>query len=142
MVREIAEASRKAGEILEEIRKLPLEQRRADVLLPLLRQAVGCKLMTGEQQESNIRNLVIISIRLQDQKAGNLPDQVIRRQIKQYDCHQTSLVAQKKVLLFLYLERELGIRMTDEEAASIETLEELAEVAAVYLREPVPVSRG
>lgn len=133
MVRDIAEASKRAGKVLEEIRYLPEGQRSPQTLLPLLRRAVACKLMVGEQEESNIRNLVIISIKLQDQRAGNLPDEVIRRQIKKYDCHQTSLVAQKKVLLLMYLERELGIHMSDDDASSIETLEDLAALVSEYL---------
>lgn len=133
MVRDITEASKRAGRVLEEIRNLPEGQRSARTLLPLLRRAVACKLMVGEQEESNIRNLVIISIKLQDQRAGNLPDEVIRRQIKKYDCHQTSLVAQKKVLLLMYLERELGIHMSDDDASSIETLEDLAALVSEYL---------
>lgn len=133
MVRDIAEASKRAGKVLEEIRNLPEGQRSARTLLPLLRWAVACKLMVGEQEESNIRNLVIISIKLQDQRAGNLPDEVIRRQIKKYDCHQTSLVVQKKVLLLMYLERELGIHMSDDDASSVETLEDLATLVSEYL---------
>ncbi len=133
MVGEIAEASRKAGEILKGIRELSGERVSAAVLLPLLQKAVCCKLMVGEQQEGNIRNLVILSIKLQDQRAGNLSDETIGRQIKKYDCHQTSLAAQKKVLLLMYLERELGFHMNDDEATSIETLEDLSNLAAAYL---------
>ena len=74
MVGEIAEASRKAGEILKGIRELSGERVSAAVLLPLLQKAVCCKLMVGEQQEGNIRNLVILSIKLLDQRSWNLSD--------------------------------------------------------------------
>ena len=40
---------------------------------------------------------------------------MIQREIKKYDCHQTSLAVQKKVLLLMFIERELGIAMEDDE---------------------------
>lgn len=132
---DIAEAAKRAGAILARVRQLPGEQRTAENLLPLLRQAVECKLMIGEQEESNLRNLAVISIKLSDQRAGSLSDEAVLKQIKKYDCHQTSLVTQKKVLLLMYLERELRIHMSDEDASSIETLEDLARLTAAYLKE-------
>lgn len=134
MVQDIVEASRKAGAILKTIRHMPEECIKEQTLLTLLRQAVCCKLMIEEQEEQNIRNLVVISIKTQDRKAGRLPDEVIQKQIRKYDCHQTSLAAQKKVLLLMYVEKELGIHMSDEDAVSIETLDDLARLTAVYLK--------
>ena len=134
MVNDIVCATKESREILQQICGLPREKQKMEELLPLLRRAVCAKLMIEEQEEYNLRNLVVISIKTQDRKAGNLSDEVIRSQIKKYDCHQTSLVVQKKVLLLMYIERELGIHMSDEDATSVETLEDLAETAAVYLR--------
>ena len=65
--------------------------------------------MIQEDTQTDIRKLVIISIKRQDLRKGNLPDEVIQREIKKYDCHQTSLAVQKKVLLLMFIERELGI---------------------------------
>lgn len=135
MVNDIVEATKRAKKNLEQIRGLSRQDIEGKTLLPLLRQAVCSKLMIEEQEESNLRNLVVISIKTQDLRMGNLPDKVIHNQIKKYDCHQTSLVAQKKVLLLMYIEKELGIRMNDDDASSIETLEDLAELTAVYLKE-------
>lgn len=134
MVNDIVEATGMAKQILAGIRNMPREQITAASLLPLLRQAVSRKLMIPEQAEDNIHNLAIISIKTQDIRAGSLPDEVIRTQIKKYDCHQTSLVTQKKVLLLMFIERELGIYMEDDDALSIETLNDLAELTAGYLK--------
>lgn len=135
MVQDIVEATKRSKEILADIRKLSTEQLTRKMLLPLLRQAVLYKLMIGEnEEESSIRNLIVLSIKLQDKKSGNLSDEVIRNQVSKYDCHQTSLVAQKKVLLLMYLERELGFHMSDEDAVSMETMEDMAKIFTHYMK--------
>ena len=134
MVQDIVEAARDARGILETIQNMPEEKRKEEILTPLFRQAVLKKLMITEEEESNIRNLVVLSIRMQDQIAGNLSDAVIRSQIGKYDCHQTNLVVQKKILLLMFLERELGIHMCDEDMVSIETVQDLARIFTAYLR--------
>lgn len=137
MVNDIVQAAEKSREVLRKIRDMSRADIDKKTLLPLVRQAVFYKLMIEEQAENNLRNLVIISIKTQDMKAGGLSDEMIRKQIQKYDCHQTSLVARKKVLLLMYLERELGIRMSDEDAVFAETLEDLSELIAFYLKEGV-----
>ena len=77
--------------------------------------------MIQEDTQTDIRKLVIISIKRQDLRKGNLPDEVIQREIKKYDCHQTSLAVQKKVLLLMFIERELGIAMEDDEPRTLRT---------------------
>ncbi len=134
MVNDILQAAKNSAAVLKQICRLPEAELETEKLLPLLRKAVCAKLMIEEQEERNLRNLVVISIKARDRQAGNLSDDVIRSQIRKYDCHQTSLVVQKKVLLLMYIERELGIHMSDEDAASIETLEDLARFAGVYLK--------
>ncbi len=134
MVNNIVQAAKDSRMILNQIHRLPQEELKMEALIPFLRRAVCAKLMIEEQEENNLRNLVVISIKTQDQRAGKLSDDVIRSQIKKYDCHQTSLVVQKKVLLLMYIEKELGIHMNDEDAASIETLEDLARLATIYLK--------
>ena len=65
----------------------------------------------SETEETNIRRLVIMSIKRQDLKSQNLPDAVIEKQIRRYDCHQTSLAAQRKVLLILFVKRDWGFTL-------------------------------
>ena len=101
-----------------------------------LRNAVCSRLMidAGEAETDDIRKLCILSIRRQMSENVGLSDREIVRQIEKYDCHQTNLVTQKKVLLMLYVERELNIQIGDDEAVEISTTEDLARVSADKLR--------
>lgn len=91
--------------------------------------------MISADDEEQIKKLVIMSIKQQDMRVGNLSDDLISKQIKKYDCHQNSLVAQKKTLLFMFMEKELGIMLSAEEAVEIETMDELAEAFVKHLKE-------
>ena len=131
MIDEIVKSTREASAVLDRIKSMPCEGLEKEVILPLLRKAVNLKLMIQEDTQTDIRKLVIISIKRQK---GNLPDEVIQREIKKYDCHQTSLAVQKKVLLLMFIERELGIAMEDDEASDIENLDELADAVIRHLK--------
>ena len=130
MIDEIVKSTREASAVLDRIKSMPCEGLEKEVILPLLRKAVNLKLMIQEDTQTDIRKLVIMSIKRQ----GNLPDEVIQREIKKYDCHQTSLAVQKKVLLLMFIERELGIAMEDDEASDIENLDELADAVIRHLK--------
>ena len=125
MIDEIVKSTREASAVLDRIKSMPCEG---------LEKAVNLKLMIQEDTQTDIRKLVIISIKRQDLRKGNLPDEVIQREIKKYDCHQTSLAVQKKVLLLMFIERELGIAMEDDEASDIENLDELADAVIRHLK--------
>lgn len=101
-----------------------------------LRNAVCSRLMIDAEkaETDNIRKLCILSIRRQMSENVGLSDREIVRQIEKYDCHQTNLVTQKRVLLMLYVERELNIQIGDDEAVDISTTEDLARVSADKLR--------
>ena len=101
-----------------------------------LRNAVCSRLMIDAEkaETDDIRKLCILSIRRQMSENVGLSDREIVRQIEKYDCHQTNLVTQKRVLLMLYVERELNIRIGDDEAVDISTTEDLARVSADKLR--------
>jgi len=89
----------------------------------LLKKAICAKL--GIQDESDsIRNLIVVQIKQNDRTSRGLPDSVITGRIEKYDCHQTNLITQKKILLMMYIELELGITLDDDEAAGIQTVEE------------------
>ena len=132
MIDEIVKSTREASAVLDRIKSMPCEGLEKEVILPLLRNAVNLKLMIQEDTQTDIRKLVII--KRQDLRKGNLPDEVIQREIKKYDCHQTSLAVQKKVLLLMFIERELGIAMEDDEASDIENLDELADAVIRHLK--------
>ena len=127
MIDEIVKSTREACAVLERIKSMPREELEKAEILPLLRNAVNLKLMIQEDTQTDIRKLVIMSIKRQDLQKGNLPDDVIQREIKKYDCHQTSL-------LLMFIEKELGIAMGDDEATDIESLDELAEAVIRHLK--------
>ena len=110
VIDDIVKNTKKAAAILSDIRALPADRLDKEMVLGLLRRAVCMR-------------------------AGGLSDNVIRQQIKKYDCHQTSLAAQKKTLLFMFMERELGITLEDDEAVDIETMDQLAEAFIKRLKE-------
>ena len=107
MIDEIVKSTREASAVLDRIKSMPCEGLEKEVILPLLRNAVNLKLMIQEDTQ---------------------------REIKKYDCHQTSLAVQKKVLLLMFIERELGIAMEDDEASDIENLDELADAVIRHLK--------
>lgn len=116
-MQEIVESTRRAAECLHEIRDCPdmSEECRISALI----QAICRKLMIPDIQEENIRNLVIYSIKYRSGQ-GRRPDEQ-----QPYDCHQTSLVAQKKVLLLMFIEKEMNRKFSDQQAAGIETVGQL-----------------
>lgn len=131
---EIQRASLEARDILQKIRGLPAKELRPENIKNPLHQAV-CRKLGFRTEEENIRRLVILSIKQRDKQSAYLPDSVVQKQIRSYDCHQTSLVVQKKVLLLMFIERELGVSLDDDQAADIETVGELACALAERLRE-------
>lgn len=135
MIEDIVKSTARAEEYLEQIKRLPEKECLPERILPFLREAVNAKLMIEEEKETNLRRLVILSIKRQDARNKNLPEQWIERQVGKYDCHQTSLAAQKKILLLMFLERKLNIFLSEPETEGLDTLEQLACVYADHLRE-------
>lgn len=133
MIDDIVKSTEQAAAALAEIKAIPVEHLDKDMVLALFRKAVNLKLMIQEEEEEEIKNLVIMSIKQQEGKAGGRPDDAVSNQIKKYDCHQTSLLAQKKTLLFLFMERELGVTLEDDEAVGTNTMEQLAEIFIKHL---------
>lgn len=121
-----------AEAILREIKQSGSFKKDPDKLYEKLKSAVCLRLMIPEEEADtdDLRKLCILSIRMQSGSGSGLPESVIRNQIEKYDCHQTNLVTQKKVLLMLYIERILGVTLQDRQAAEICTLKELAETLA------------
>lgn len=127
MVEQILQKTNEAKAILKEIRKMPWGQKNRETLKPLLKKAVCCKLMIPEDETDDIKKLIILSIKRQNKADALLPDAVIQSKIEKYDCHQSSLVLQKKTLLTFFIERELGLHWTDEEAVQIASIDDLCD---------------
>lgn len=73
MIDEIVKSTREASAVLDRIKSMPCEGLEKEVILPLLRNAVNLKLMIQEDTQTDIRKLVIMSIKRQDLRKGNLP---------------------------------------------------------------------
>ena len=97
-----------------------------------MKKAVCCKLMIPEDGIDDLRKLSVLSIKYQDQGSAALPDSVIRSKIEKYDCHQTNLVTQKKTLLIMFIEKQLGVHFSDEDAVEIRTVSDLCQMSLNY----------
>lgn len=135
MVEQILQKTSEAKAILKEIRKMPQSEKNRESLKPLLKKAVCCKLMIPEDETDDIKKLIVLSIKRQNKADALLPDEVIQSKVEKYDCHQSSLVLQKKTLLTFFIERELGLHWTDDEAVQIASLDDLC--SAVLRSDPV-----
>ena len=129
MFDDIVNANALAKKDLQKLKETDHSSITPELTEDLLRKAILHKLMI-ESEEDKLRDLVVISIKSADLKNKGVSEDMIRKQITKYDCHQTSLVVQKKALLLIFIEKELGIKLSDEEAVDIQTIKELA--ACVY----------
>lgn len=125
---QILSANAEAAKILGRIKDRSPESYTDTALHMELKRAICCRLQIDPEEADTdvIRNLCILNIRKQSASGSGLSDGTIGRQIEKYDCHQTNLVTQKKVLLMLYIEKTLGIRLEDDQAAEILTVRDLA----------------
>lgn len=135
MLEEILRAGRESTALLETLRALPLEKLQEETMQPLLQRAIERKLSLSPCGEENIKNLIIRSIKQTELSRQGLPPEQLHRQIEKYDCHQTSLVAKKKVLLFFFIEEKLGVHLEDGQVVEIETVPQLTRAVVECLRE-------
>lgn len=135
MLQDILQAGKDSAALLERLRLLPPEELGEERAAALLQAAIERKLMLGTCGEDGIRNLIIRSVKQSGLAGQGLSQEEVQRQIEKYDCHQTSLVAKKKVLLFFFIEDRLGIRLDDEEAAGIQSVPQLAACIVRRMRE-------
>ena len=132
MIKTIIEKSNESKKLLEKITYISENERNEKTIKPLLKKAVCCKLMIPEDETNDIRKLIISSIKSRNKENASLSDQVIQSKIEKYDCHQSNLVTQKKTLLILFIEKELGIHFTDEDAVEIASIDDLCRMVIKY----------
>lgn len=132
MVKTIIEKANESKKLLEKITYISENERNEKTIKPLLKKAVCCKLMIPEDETNDIRKLIISSIKSRNKENASLSDQVIQSKIEKYDCHQSNLVTQKKTLLILFIEKELGIHFTDEDAVEIASIDDLCRMVIKY----------
>ena len=132
MIETIIEKANESKKLLEKITYISENERNEKTIKPLLKKAVCCKLMIPEDETNDIRKLIISSIKSRNKENASLSDQVIQSKIEKYDCHQSNLVTQKKTLLILFIEKELGIHFTDEDAVEIASIDDLCRMVIKY----------
>lgn len=134
MFDDIVNANALAKKDLQKLKETDHSSITPELTEDLLRKAILHKLMI-DSKEDKLRDLAVISIKSADLKNKGVSEDMIRKQITKYDCHQTNLVVQKKALLLIFIEKELGIKLSDEEAVDIQTIKELSTCVYEKLKE-------
>ena len=88
----------------------------------ILKSEILKRLRLSNLDEDNLMNLVILSVKLQ---TLGVSEKKLLNSVDKYDCHQIGLVAKKKALLLLGIERDLGVRLDDDSAVGAKTVKEL-----------------
>lgn len=91
----------------------------------VLKNEILKRLRLGELEEDNLKNLVILSVKLQ---TSGVSQQNLLNSLQKYDCHQIGLVAKKKALLLLGLEHDLGVTLDDDKAVEAVTVKDLCDL--------------
>ena len=134
MIEQIRNAANLAKQDLQQLKDIGKDELTLEYTKDLLRKAILHKLSI-ESTEENLKDLVVLSIKASDMAKRGLSEEEIARQISKYDCHQTSLVVQKKALLLIFIEKQLGIHMSDEEAVDIQDINALIKTVFQKLKE-------
>ncbi len=97
----------------------------------MLKTAILERLRLPQLDEDNLMNLVILSVKLQ---TLGVSEKSLLNSVDKYDCHQTGLVAKKKALLLLGIEKDLGVRLDDDSAVGAKTVQELSNLLLNAIR--------
>lgn len=87
-----------------------------------------CQKLDIDDPSDCLRDLVIVSIK--KNFPSNYSSDAVKQLVEKYDCHQQNLVTQKKVLLMLFVEKSIGIYLSDDEASKVITVSDYAEALA------------
>lgn len=105
---------------------LDAEDRHAFLKAEILR-----RLRLPELEEDNLMNLVILSVKIQ---TLGVSEQRLIESVDKYDCHQIGLVAKKKALLLLGIEKDLGVCLDDDDAVEANTVKDLCALLLQTIR--------
>jgi hypothetical protein len=132
-LKRIQESNELARQYLDEIIVEPLEYAK---FKRKLRGYLLAKLMLAETtEEPDLYRLAVLSIK-KNNSEGNLTDNaVLDERLQKYDCHRTNSAVNKRVLLIMRVERQLGIRLDNDEAAAMSTIDDLTEHVYCKYRE-------
>lgn len=83
-------------------------------------------MLAPDVEEKNLYNLSVMSIKasLWDKSTAGMDYASLR--IEKHDCRQANSAVRKKALLIMNLESKLGIRLSDDQVETVETIEDLA----------------
>lgn len=123
-MKRLENANRRAGPLVNDMKR---KFRSGNVFYRLLYRYVLIRLMLPEDvEEENLYRLCMMGIQQQKADYPAVDAEMLEKQLEKYDCHQQNAPTQKKILLVMRLEKELGCRLSAEEASRCETLRELA----------------
>ena len=133
---DIVKNKNEAEKLLKTVREI-LKRNETGDIEPLMKKIILCRLMIEDDETDDLKKLAILSIKQQDRENGKLSDSVILSKIEKYDCHQTNLVAQKKTLLIMFIEKELELCFENEDAVGINTIHDLCQIIWKYQEKQV-----
>ena len=97
----------------------------------LLKAEILRRLRLPDLDEDDLMNLVILSVKLQ---TSGISEKKLLDSVDKYDCHQIGLVAKKKALLLLGIEKDLGVCLNDDEAVEAKTVRDLCSLLLAAVR--------
>ena len=97
----------------------------------LLKAAILQRLRLPSLEEDNLMNLVILSVKMQ---TLGVSEKNLLNSVDKYDCHQIGLVAKKKALLLLGIEKDLGVCLDDDDAVEANTVKDLCALLLQTIR--------
>ncbi len=126
----IGEANKASAAILEEFRALP-EADQSDLVSALNRYIPGKLQLQGEEVSDNITIMVRMSI----SKATGISLEKLKEMDRPGACGSAPAVLAKRVLLFLDIQKQLGITLPPEKLYDVQTIGDLANLVFPLMKE-------
>ncbi|MBR3642641.1 MAG: hypothetical protein IKN57_03940 [Parasporobacterium sp.] len=126
----IGEANKESAAVLEEFHALP-EADQSDLAFALNRYIPGKLQLQGEEVSDNITIMVRTSI----SKATGISLEKLKEMDRPGACGSAPAVLAKRVLLFLDIQKQLGITLPPEKLYGVQTIEDLTNLAYPLLEE-------
>lgn len=98
----------------------------------LLKAEILRRLRLSDVDEDDLMKLVILSVKLQ---TLGVSEEKLLNSVEKYDCHQTGLVAKKKALLLLGMEKDLDVHLDDDRAVNAKTVDDLCQLFLQEMQE-------
>lgn len=117
----IKDASNAADNLMEAFLKLETFTR--NDLEEMLKQYIGCKLQLEKEE---ISENITIMVRTSVSKATGIPAEKLKELDRPGRCGSAPTVLAKRVLLFVDIQKKLGVVIPPEQAPDIQTVEDLS----------------